>query len=105
MAEDADAAFELLSSTSKSGVQDKDQLVEGAGEQIESWTIGEVSENGDKATASVTLKLKGETPMDITFDVVMVKEGGAWKVSLEDTGKSMDDAYQQLMEDAGGEEQ
>lgn len=97
MGEDADATYELLSSESKAGVENKEELVKGASDQLGDWSVGAVSQEGDTARVKVTLKIK-EAGSELTFDVVLVKEDDSWKVSLEETGKSMDEAFNKLME-------
>ncbi|MFH1149023.1 MAG: hypothetical protein V1748_00960 [Actinomycetota bacterium] len=97
MAEDADATYELLSSESQKGVENKEDLVEGAGDQIADWSVGEATQKGNTARVKVTMKMKG-VEQELTFDVVLVEEGGAWKINLEETGKSMDEAINKLME-------
>jgi hypothetical protein len=96
-AEDADATYELLSSESKAGVENKEELVKGASDQLGDWSVGAVTEEGDTARVKVTLTMK-EAAAELTFDVVLVKEDGSWKVSLEETGKSMDEAFNKLQE-------
>ncbi|MBU1669759.1 MAG: DUF4878 domain-containing protein [Actinobacteria bacterium] len=97
MAEDADATYELLSSESQKGVENKEDLVEGAGDQIADWNVGEATQEGDTARVEVTMKMK-DVEQELTFDVVLAEEGGAWKINLEETGKSMDEAINKLME-------
>ncbi|MDD3718113.1 MAG: DUF4878 domain-containing protein [Actinomycetota bacterium] len=98
VAEDADAVYDLLSEADQAEVTDKEELVAGSADAIDSYTVGKATISGDEARVPSTIVL---TDLDSTleFDVVLVKEGGAWKISLEGTGASMDDAFDKIFED------
>lgn len=97
MSEDADAVWELLTKSDQEKVTDRKTLVEGASEVIESWTVGaETTENG-KTKVAVTFT-NPEASQTITFNVVLVKEGGKLKVSMGETEASLTEAVQRLMD-------
>jgi ABC-type uncharacterized transport system YnjBCD substrate-binding protein len=77
--QDADTSWDLLASESTKTVKKADWeefLKESPGME---FTVGEVTVNGDKATAEVTA-VAGEEKS--TETVPLVKEDGAWKVNL-----------------------
>lgn len=98
LAEDADAIYGLLSEASKAEVTDKEELVAGSADAIDSYTVGKATISGDEARVPSTIVLTG-LDSTLEFDVVLVKEDGAWKISLSETGASMDDAFEKIMED------
>ncbi|MEW6555144.1 MAG: hypothetical protein AB1384_12770 [Actinomycetota bacterium] len=96
LAEDADAVYELLSEDSQAEVTDKEELVAGSADAIDSYEVGKATINGDEARVATSIALTGfEGSLD--FEVVLLKEGGAWKISLSETGASMDEAFEELM--------
>lgn len=97
--EDADAAYELLSKESKSGVEKKEELVEGATDYFEDFTVGESEESDGTALVNVSIKIK-ETGQTIDFKMALVEEDGQWLIDLERTGTEMDKAFQKLMEES-----
>lgn len=98
LAEDADAVYELLSEDSQVEVTDKEDLVAGSADAIDSYTMGKAEISGDEARVPVSIVLK-ELDTTIEFDVVLLKEDGSWKISLSETGASMDEAFEKLFED------
>jgi hypothetical protein len=98
LAMDADAVFNMLSEDSKAEVADKQELVEGSTDAIDSYEVGKATISGDEARVSTSIAMK-QIDSTLDFEVVLVKEGGAWKISLSETGASMDEAFQKLMEE------
>lgn len=97
--QDAEAAFELISESDQAEVDDKEQIVEGADEYFESFSVGKAEIEGDTAKVDVTIKIK-ELENELTFVFVLVEEDGKWKVSLEKTGEEMDKAFDKMMEES-----
>lgn len=87
---DVDAAYDLLSEADRQNLT-KEQMEEEAA-MMESldfdYQIGEETVSGDTATVEVTLvvtdKESGET-QEITEELNLVKENGAWKISFGDS--------------------
>ncbi len=95
--EDADAAWELITADSQESIG-KDELVAGASESIGSYAIGEATVSGDDARVETTLVLKG-LDYELVFDTVLLKEDGAWKVSLLDTQEEINAALSEMQEE------
>lgn len=76
---DAGTTWDLLASNSRKEVKkaDWEKYLKSADDV--KFSVGKVTVNGDKATATVTATLAGESG---TEDVPLVKEGGAWKVDM-----------------------
>lgn len=76
---DADTTWDLLSAGSKEFVKkaDWDSFLEES--DPVKFTVGKVTEDGDKATAKVTADTGTESSEE---DVPLVKEGGEWKVNM-----------------------
>ena len=98
MAEDADAAYELLSAASKSQLESRESLVEGTAEFIEEMNVGEATIEDDEAFVESTIKPKG-FDQELSFNIVLVDENGEWKISLAETGAGMDKAIEQVSEE------
>jgi len=98
LAEDAETVYGLLSADSQAEVTDKEELVAGSKDAIDSYEVGEATISGDEARVPTSIVLAGlESSLD--FEVVLLKEDGAWKISLSETGASMDEAFDELMGD------
>ena len=96
LAEDAETVYGLLSAESQAEVPDKEELVAGSADVIDSYEVGTAVVSGDTARVPASLAMIGfESSLD--FEVVLVKEDGAWKISLSETGASMDEAFDELM--------
>ena len=96
LAEDAEAVYDMLSVDSQAEVTDKEELVAGSADAIDSYDVGEATVSGDEARVPTTIVLTG-LESTLEFDVVLLKEDGAWKISLSETGASMDEAFEKLM--------
>jgi hypothetical protein len=96
LAEDAETVYSLLSADSQAGVTDKEELVAGSTDAIDSYEVGTSTISGDEARVPTTIVLTGmDNPLE--FEVVLLQENGAWKISLSETGASMDEAFNKLM--------
>jgi predicted small lipoprotein YifL len=96
LAEDAEAVYELLSAATQAELTSTVDLVEGSADAIDSYEVGEATISGDEARVATSIALTGlDGPLE--FEVVLVKEDGAWKISLSETGASMDEAFEELM--------
>lgn len=97
--EDGDAAWAIITAASKEGIS-KEELVEGGSEGIEDYSIGEAVTAGDEAKVKTSFVLTGlDKPME--FDMVLVREDGAWKVSLADTQAEIEKSLEALLEELG----
>lgn len=98
MAGDADTAYSLISESSKGEIEDKEELVEGVGEGVSEYSVGKASISGDTAKVATSLTLK-DLDFEMKFDMVLVKEGGAWKIDLAQTQAEMEKAVEEFMKD------
>ncbi len=79
LAEDAEAVYGLLSADSQAEVTDKEELVAGSADAIDSYEVGEATISGDEARVPTSIVLAGlESSLD--FEVVLLKEDGAWRI-------------------------
>jgi hypothetical protein len=99
LAEDGDAAWAVISEASKEGIS-KEQLVEGGSKGIEDFTIGDADIAENEARVKTSFVLTGlDQPME--FDMVLIREDGAWKVSLADTQTEIEKSLEALLEELG----
>ncbi len=96
--EDADTAFKLLDRESQAEVGDKSQLVEGFSESIDSYSVGHPDISGDKAWVPLTLKLKA-FESELKFNMILVTEDGAWRISLPESEAEMEKAMEELFKE------
>lgn len=94
---DADAAYDLLTEADKNEIVDKDELVEGFTEGVDSYEVGKTTVSGDEARVPINIRLAG-SELDLAFDMILLKENGSWKISLADTETEMQVAFDKLME-------
>ena len=97
MEENADAAYELISEDSKSELDDKESLVAGFSDGIDAYEVGAATISGDEARVAIVFQLSG-LEGDLEFDIVLVKENGAWKIALADTNLEAEKAIEELMQ-------
>ncbi len=97
MAGDADTAYSLISESSKGEIESKEELVEGVGEGVSEYSVGGASISGDTAKVATSLTLK-DLEFEMEFDMILVKEGGAWKVDLAQTQAEMEKAVEEFMQ-------
>ena len=95
---DADAAYDLITEESKSEVGDKESLVAGFSESVNSYEIGKGTVSGDRASVPVSYELEG-LDGGIEFDTILNKENGSWKISLIDTNAAAEEALNELMQE------
>lgn len=76
---DAATTWKLLSADSAKDVKEEDWKTFLEGSDDVKFKVGKVTVNGDKATASVTATLEGESS---TENVPLVKEDGVWKINM-----------------------
>lgn len=95
MAKDADTAFKLLDRQSQAEVEDKEQFVTGFSESIETYSVGHPEVSGEKAKVPVSLKLK-PLEHELKFDMILVLEDGAWRISIPESEAEMMKARDQL---------
>jgi hypothetical protein len=95
---DADAAYELITEQSKEDVTDKEELVEGFSEGLDSYEVGKGSISGDRASVPVKFQLTG-LDMEIEFNIILLKEDGSWKISGPDTDAETEKALEELYEE------
>lgn len=96
MDEDAEAAYNLLTEESKRDLGDKSELVSGFAEAFSSFAVGNPETSGNRARAPVELEVRA-FQRSLSFQVVLSKEGDAWKVSLPETAAEMERAYKDFM--------
>ncbi len=99
LAEDAEAAYEVLSEKSKGTVENKEDLVAGATDFFEEFTVGDAEVTDGTALVDVSIKVK-ESGQTIEFKMALVEEDGEWLIDLERTGTEMDKAFQKMMEES-----
>jgi len=92
MEENAEAAYNLITEESKKGIRDKNELVSGFAETFSSFSVGVAQISGNKARVPVDLEVKSFQEY-LSFEVVVEKEGDAWKISLPETASEMERAY------------
>jgi len=97
MEENADAAYELISEDSKSELEDKESLVAGFSEGVDGYEVGTATISGDEARVPVSFNLAG-LEAAVEFDMVLVKEDGAWKIAVADTNLEAEKALEELMQ-------
>ncbi|MGH7540574.1 MAG: hypothetical protein ACRELC_06220, partial [Gemmatimonadota bacterium] len=56
---------------------------------IREYTLGTTRVDGEEAFVETTVRGTDETPVVVTFETVLVKRDGDWKVDLERTGERM----------------
>jgi hypothetical protein len=95
---DADAAYEQITKADQAEIANKEELVEGFAEGVESYDVGEATISGDTARVALNLRLAG-SGIDLEFDMVLTQENGSWKVSLSDTETEMQKAFDKLMQE------
>jgi hypothetical protein len=99
LAEDGDSAWAVITEASKEGIS-KEELVEGGSKGIEGFAIGDADTTADEARVKTSFSLTGlDRPME--FDMVLFREGGAWKVSLADTQTEIEKSLEALLEELG----
>lgn len=98
LAEDADTAFHLLDRESQAEVGDKEQLVEGFSESIESYSVGHPEVSGERARVPLSLKL-GAFEQEVSFGMILVTEDGAWKISLAESEAEMEKAMEEFFQE------
>ncbi|NPV58703.1 MAG: DUF4878 domain-containing protein [Actinobacteria bacterium] len=103
MAGDADTAYSLISEDSKDEIESKEELVEGVGEGVSDYSVGGASVSGDTAKVATSLTLK-DIDFEMKFDMILVKEGGAWKIDLAQTQTEMEKALEEFMKEFEPEE-
>jgi hypothetical protein len=92
----ANAAYELISEDSKSELGDKESLVAGFSESVTAYEVGAATISGDRARVPVSYQMQGFG--ELVFDTILVKENGAWKISLNDTNVEAQKALEELMQ-------
>ena len=95
---DADAAYALISKDSTGLVENKEDLVAGMSEGISEYHVGGASIAGDTAKVATSLTLK-DLDFEMKFDMILVKEGGSWKIDLAQTQTEMEKAVEEFMKD------
>lgn len=103
IAGDADTAYSLISEDSKDEIETKEQLVEGVGEGVSDYSVGGASVSGDTAKVAASLTLK-DLEFEMKFDMILVKEDGAWKIDLAQTQTEMEKTIEEFMKDFEPEE-
>ncbi|MBC7254288.1 MAG: hypothetical protein H5T72_10020 [Actinobacteria bacterium] len=98
MAKEADTAFKLLDRESQAEVENKEQFVAGFSESIGSYSVGHPEVSGEKAKVPVTLKLK-PLEHELRFDMVLVLEDGAWRISMPESEAEMMKARERLFKE------
>ncbi|MBC7230951.1 MAG: DUF4878 domain-containing protein [Actinobacteria bacterium] len=96
LAGDADTAYSLITEGSKGEVENKEDLVEGVSEGVSEHSVGKSSISGDTARVQTSLTLK-DLDFKMEFEMVLVKEGGAWKIDLKQTQTEMEKAVEEYM--------
>jgi len=99
MAEDSDAAYDLISEDSKAEIGDEGNLVAGFSASVIGYEVGVATISGDRASVPMSYKLQGFEG-EISFDTILFKESGGWKISLIETEKALEETMQQFY---GGE--
>ncbi|MBN2028403.1 MAG: DUF4878 domain-containing protein [Actinobacteria bacterium] len=90
----SDAAYDLISEDSKAEIGDAENLVAGFSASVAGYEVGEATISGDRASVLLNYKLQGFEG-GIEFNMILVKEGGAWKISLSETEKELEQIMQQ----------
>ncbi len=97
MDENVDAAYAMLTQESKDELGSKEDL-SGLSGDIGSYDVGSAKISGDEAKVPVTMEIK-DSGYEMEFDMVLVKEDGAWKISLSATEVEMEKALDELMQE------
>jgi hypothetical protein len=98
IAGDADTVYDMLTESSKAEITDRQELVEGTSEVIDSYSVGKGTVSGERASVPTTIVLT-ELDSSLDFQVILLDEGGSWKISLDETSASLDQAFERWLEE------
>jgi hypothetical protein len=95
---DADAAFKLITTADQDRFTNKEDLVEGFTTGVEGYEVGPATISGDTARVPVSFQLAG-LEQDFEFDMIVVDEAGAWRISISASDVEVEAAMNKLMEE------
>jgi hypothetical protein len=82
---DVERAKTYVAEGSTAKIQNPDE----SGSSVGEFTLGESAIDGDRATVETTVTSAGTQEMELSFQTVLVRQEGAWKVDLDQTTGEM----------------